>query len=113
MKGKIPGSPASPEVSRVRVALCLPCSPALWRVFLAHPSEFRRFPITGVFSIEKEERAVMATDHRVDNMGHYRAHHKRLAVAFNGFPLVAARCTCPWMQASPWPGRRRWKGRAR
>ena len=73
MKGKIPGSPASPEVSHDRVALCLPSSPAPWRVFLSHTSEFRRFPSTGGSYIGKVERAVMAADHRVGNMEHYRA----------------------------------------
>jgi formylglycine-generating enzyme required for sulfatase activity len=42
-------------------------------VFLSHTSEFRRFPSSGGSYIDKAEQAVMAADHRVGNMEHYRA----------------------------------------
>jgi Zn-finger nucleic acid-binding protein len=68
-----PEAGTAPEVSLDRVARRLPSGPPPWRVFLSHTCEFRRFPSRGGSYIDKAERAVIAAEHRVGNMEHYRA----------------------------------------
>ncbi|MEB3266282.1 MAG: tetratricopeptide repeat protein [Cyanobacteriota bacterium] len=65
--------PFAAEVSHDRAARRLPSRPAPWRVFVSHTVEFRRFPTAGGSYIDRVERAVLAAEHGVGNMEHYRA----------------------------------------